>query len=357
MSSPEQDEKALKFLRNVPQAWRLFWAIQSIGISFTMALIAISYIGADSPLLQGRSAILAAFPSWLVWAVNPVAATVSSLILSSILQGVSEMWSEACESVDEESTFCLRVKRAIVGVLSRTKSALERFIEEPCFYAILTMWTAQSVRNWFGYNSHQGSTLAFTFGSMNPPREGSTPALTDDKLTLKFSNAVIAVGLAVKAITAFHRQNDEGARRSSPRARASSPDLKNGPRQIWGKLTGSRVPSLLVGWGLGYWVLSLLFVLACSWHGGGCGWSDAPIVVTYIGYVAIPSLMLAGIVSVADVNFLGSRFGVLVQPAVDILTDRRGVAYWVMATVLRDVLLTWMGYCYEVTRYITKRSG
>ena len=48
---------------------------------------------------------------------------------------------------------------------------------------------------------------------------------------------------------------------------------------------------------------------------------------------------------VADTNFLGTRFGALVKPAVDRLRNRRRVEYWVMASVLRDILVLWVVYC------------
>ena len=57
-----QDEKALKFLSTIPQKWRLFWAIESIGMSFALALVAIVYIGDSSPLLKMNFGI---FKQWL----------------------------------------------------------------------------------------------------------------------------------------------------------------------------------------------------------------------------------------------------------------------------------------------------
>lgn len=48
---------------------------------------------------------------------------------------------------------------------------------------------------------------------------------------------------------------------------------------------------------------------------------------------------------VADENFFGRRFRALVKPAVDTLQNRRGVEFWVMASVLRDIVVLWIAFC------------
>lgn len=105
----------------------------------------------------------------------------------------------------------------------------------------------------------------------------------------------------------------------------------------------SRVPSLMVGWGIGYWMTSLLYVLGASWDRHM--WGNAPFIVTLVGYVVVPSLLLVGIFMLADPNILGSRFGIYIKRCVDILRSKRSVVYWSLATVLRDVVMLWVIAC------------
>lgn len=95
-----QDEKALNFLLTVPQNWRLLWAIEYIGDSLALAVVAIIYIGDFSPLSEGNNGGLLNWPNSFVCMVNPAAATVASVLVSSTLQTFCDYWSEACDSVD-----------------------------------------------------------------------------------------------------------------------------------------------------------------------------------------------------------------------------------------------------------------
>lgn len=67
----------------------------------------------------------------------------------------------------------------------------------------------------------------------------------------------------------------------------------------------SRLPSLLIGWGLGYWVTSVLFLLHAAWL--RTQWNDAPTPLTYLGHVLTPIFTLADMFVIADTNILGTR--------------------------------------------------
>ena len=84
-------------------------------------------------------------------------------------------------------------------------------------------------------------------------------------------------------------------------------------------------------------------MLGSSLHGGG--WTNAPVVLTVIGYVVVPCFLLALILVTADTNFLGSNFGAFAKPAIDIVKNKLRVEYWIMATVLRDFLVFWIAFC------------
>lgn len=135
-----------------------------------------------------------------------------------------------------------------MGIVARIKAAKERLMGEPCFYAILSLWIAQLVRNWRKfYLSHDWSGL-FTFVPTNPSSEGNTLVVTDDKLPLVLAGALLVAGVASKALCVFLKRHEGSS--ACPGTRYSS-DC-NGPGAVWGSLADSRVPSLLVGWGLGY---------------------------------------------------------------------------------------------------------
>ena len=135
--------------------------------------------------------------------------------------------------------------------------------------------------------------------------------------------------------------------RHEPVLNGQGPRYDSGGRGImekWSRCKDSRVPSLLVGWGIGYWLISLLDLLVCSWHGSGCRW-NTPCAVTVVGYILIPCFLLGCVLMVADTNILGTRLERFVKPATDRMRNRSRAEHWVMASVFRDFLLLWVGYC------------
>ena len=309
-------------------------------MGFALALIAIFYIADGSKLLEGSNGILVTFPTWFVCGINPTAVTLSSAVLSSRLQKICEWCSESRISVDEPTERGI-FSRAVLAPLACFKRYIDVFKEEPFFYVTLGMWVAQSVSSWIYLKVLGRFPVAVTFSAVKSVSEQHRVHLTDNVVVLIYSNAVLVTGLALKAFRVLGPKQESAIPFSE---RSVSAGIYLPKAECGGSFAESRVPSLLVGWGIGYWVTSLLYVLGCSWHGGGCGWTP-PFAVTLIAYVIIPCMGLAGVFMVADENVFGRRFRALVKPAVDTLQNRRGVEFWVMASVLRDIVVLWIVFC------------
>lgn len=336
MSVFAQDEKSLQFLRTVPQPWRLFWTIQSIGISFALALVAITHIGDSSRLLEKNNTLLETWPTWVIWGLNPTGVTLSSILLSWTLQAVCEISSESWGSLDEPS-FGSMFQMAVVGIFALFRREKERFRGQPCFFVTQGMWLAQGVISLLYDQRILGK---YGFPVAVDIRQTSTSAggggdlvMTDDRVFFMCMNAVLATGLAAKVFTFLLRTRF--------RSIGSAPGEVLADR--CGGFADSRVPSLLVGWGIGYWVSSLLAVLAGSWQGGE--WNNAPVIVTLIAYLVVPCFYVAGIFMVADSNFLGPAVASFVKPAVDTLKSSGRVEHWILVTVFRDTLIAWTRVC------------
>lgn len=273
--------------------------------------------------------------------VNPAAATVVSVLVSSTLQMFCDGWSEACESVDEP-TLRLTAKRVFIRIIAIVKRTHECYRGQPCYCVIQGCWLAQTVFNWVYMQGKGRWPHAFVFAPVDARgSEEHSLELTDEWLVLLSLNSVLGFGLALKAWVTFMARHDRVTVILEPRR--SSEII--GSERRWRRCADSRVPSLLVGWGIGYWATSLLAVCVCSWHGSECGWYSAPIFVRAISYVIVSCVLIAGLFMVADPNVLGTRFGAFMKPAVLILTNRGRVEYWVMASVYRDFVVLWIGYC------------
>ena len=307
-------------------------------MSFALALVAIVYIGDSSPLLERNNVILKRWSTSFIWWFNPAAVTLASVVLYFAIQTVCDFCSEACASVHER-TVGVHHTRPMVRFWATIKVAKERLKEEPCFYAALAIWLAQVVPNWFFYvGPGRFFPLAFRLDLSTIGDGEARLVMTDNKLVLMYSSAILAVGVAAKALGVIWPRHDNGRG-----LRCYSGGC--GIWEMWGSCGDSRVPSLLVGWGIAYWLISLLYLLSCSWYGSGCRWNNTPSVVTLISYIIIPCFLLGCVFMVADTNFLGTRVEGLVKPATDRMNNRRRVEYWVMASVFRDFLVFWVGYC------------
>ena len=183
LSCSTQDEKALQLLSTVPQRWRLFWAMESIGISFALALIAIFHIGDVSPVLEETNGRLKPIPTLFVWAINPAAVTLSSYLLSSALQVICGSCSLFCEVVDETSTFGFS-RNALVGVSTTIKSAKTRIVNETFFCAVVGFWLVQVVRAWLFIGSLHAFLCAFDIAPS--ANEGIRLAVTNNVQALLY---------------------------------------------------------------------------------------------------------------------------------------------------------------------------
>lgn len=314
--------------------------VESFGISFVLALVATLYMGDASTLLQENNGIIRTFPTWFVWAINPAAVTLCSFQLSVALQAVTE-FTEARKR-EGERNFRPMFKRIVTGIFSMLWNAKERFSREPCLVATQGLWLTQAIPNWFYFKGDYGYPLAFSFEAVTPASATHRLAITDNIVVLMFMNAILAIGLAAKALIFLWPRF--GCVSTAVEVGCSSGENESRDRH-GGNNHNSRVPSLLVGWGIGYWATSLFYIFGCAWQGGGCGWEHPPIVVTSVGYVVVPCFLLAGASMMVDTNVLGTRLGASVKPAVDVLTNTGRAEHWIMATVLRDILIVWIGWC------------
>lgn len=101
----------------------------------------------------------------------------------------------------------------------------------------------------------------------------------------------------------------------------------------------SRVPSVLVGWGLGYWSASLLFLVGGALPNGR--WFEPPVAVSILGFIVLPLAFLCGIFMIADGDFLGARVKAFIGPLVAALKKPDGICHWAMITILLEALFYW----------------
>eukprot|EP00903_Cladosiphon_okamuranus_P020345 g18665.t1 len=330
------DEKAKSFFVTIPQKWRLFWLMNIISISFVLALIGIVYVGDPSAVNEDASSdddsILDYYPAWFVFAVNPAAMTFFSLSASRLLQAV-------CDTrVSGERAGGLWLWKVLTKGISAAGRAVRR---EPCFYAVLGVWLIVSLVAWTMWWNLEDTPYAVAVPSFGD-NDDHGPEITTNIIELVAANLALAAGLVVMAVC-------------SARDRARSPISTQGPRRSSRSLNfvedqgsstrskhPSRVPVLLVGWGLGYWLISLLFLLGSSWPNGG--WAGAPLLVDIVGYILLPLIFLLGVFVVADSNVYGTHVERVLKPVADGLANDKHVLHWMMVTVLRDVTILWVAF-------------
>lgn len=344
-----QDAKAHRLFLTVPKPRRLFWAILSVWISVGLAVIAIVFV-------RGSSEALDVFASWFLLLVSPAAAMLCSFVLGNALHSFLESCSrEARESAEnvtvENVTVGFIVSRGRAALAGSMKRAKARFAGgDRCFYAVRTLWLAQGVISWWFLFLVWLFPVAFdvTPFQFDHGEDYESLPFTSNLPALVFAIAVLVAGLAMKAWDVCLPRRDRSAvLLDEPLSAQRTAAVRE---SCCGSCTDARVPSLLVGWGAGYWVTSLLYVLGGAWHGGG--WSGAPLLVRIAGYVILPGFVLVGILVMADTKLLGERLGAIVKPALDTLKDKRRVWYWVLATVLRDVLLLWVLFSFVLVFFI-----
>lgn len=321
-----QDEKALTFFSTISQEWRLFWAIEAVGISFSLALVAIFIVGDSSQLVQSDGDGLEGYPSWMIWVVNPAVATMIAYHLSVNI----ETWCAAFHVLDPLN-FQSVVARTSEGLSAAITQGRDFLREDKFFCAALIVWIVQGAISWWLSITLFGPPVAFScysevWGSFRI-------CMTENIWTLTFVNAMLGVGVVLKILGVGF----------------SGQEVIVPIRGPWCSCAIScRSTSLLIGWGLGYWLTSVLHVFCASSLGGG--WDEAPTIVRYVGYVVIVCFVLVSIFMMAEVSFLGTKFGRWIKPAIDIVIDKNSITYWVMVTVFRDALLLWGLSCLLVVR-------
>lgn len=360
-----QDEKALSFFLTVPQKWRLFWLMNMIGICFSLALVGVVHVG-DTSAVENRDSAwrfylgLEVIPSYFLFVMNPTATTFLSLCASRLLQAVCD--SRTASADEARGVWFWKSLRNWVGAAAKALR-LERGL-----YAVLFVWLVPGVLigRFFSSDfplavrvssSSSGSSYVYTSsGTYEDISSGSYEFIPRNiKTSIHVStysfnffaaNLVLITGLVLMAVRlardrALARVGFDGLPPGTPGPRRSrrvvAEDHGDGSTS---RHQRTRVPSLLVGWGLGYWLMSLLYVLGTSWPEGG--WARAPLVVKIAAYILLPLSCLLGVFIVADSNFYGSGVERVLKPVADALADDGGVFHWMMLTVLRDVMSYWV---------------
>ena len=339
-----QDEKALKFLSTVPHKWRLFWAIHTIGISFVLALLAVVYMGdgGDYALkLSSTRSNLRGFPNWVLWVLTPLCMTILAYGISICFNHICMSSSESLETLHQQALSCVVLRAAFVRLLSTIKRAIECVRKEPYLYGALTVWVAQAV--FWPLLISWGFPFAVYVLVINKNDAGGNSGISfavGNTWLLVIQSACLAAGLAMYILLPRHRNAI-----ATPEPRPSS--VTHGAlleRRV--SRFDHRLSSFLIGWGLGYWVTSLLFVLMVTWD--ILGWYNLPTVVQFFTSCVSPCLVVTSIFMVSDINFLGAQFGAFIKPAMEIVQDRRGFVFWMMATVFRDAFVMWSYIVYLV---------
>lgn len=315
-----QDEKARCFFEILPHKWRLFWAIELISISFCLGLAGVVYVGkSPTAVFPPESDIFAddLGLSWLFFWVNPAVATLFACVcvyfLQWCLQCIHPVRPVHClhpvrPETDSErgsvrrgaGSYVLRLTWFFLGPLNLLDIIL---LED-------TIFDTDFCSN---YRIPLPSAATVGVPDLAPPRL----ELSCNYLAPMVSHTALFVGLAMRLMA--KRNNSGNVSGASP--------------------TSPLVSSLLVGWGLGYWAGSLMWVLIIFFPGSFL--SSRPLVATIFSTVFAPLIYLVAVLMIADANFLGGRVGSFIEPAAAALKKSDGVLHWTVMTVLRDTVWVW----------------
>lgn len=338
-----QDEKALKFFSTISPNWRVFWAMEFIGISFSLAQIAMFSFGDSFPLLtvEGDDALVSGLPLWVVWVLNPTVVTICSHIFSASLHKRFESCSAALGTADL-LTFSSAVTRACSGLLASLQRKTQAIRREPVFVVVLGVWLALGVYSVVSPPNNISSIAFYSCLISVDYKTGSRHSIRYciseiESTFLYIINVMLVAGFVVNILGRYCSRPVRISALPHPCRSSDVVEEINIPGSC---ATESRLPSLLVGLGIGYWVVSLLLVLAS--YGHDVPTYEPPTPKSVVGFVCLLWFALVSIFMVADTNVFGVMFAAFVKPAVDILLNRRGIVYWVMMAVLRDALFLWV---------------
>lgn len=312
--------------------------MEFIGISFSLAIMAVSSIGESSPLLGDLKLDFEEFPTWALGILNPTVVTISSYIVSAGVHKWLESCSAAMQTLDP-LTFDSAVTEACLGSLACLQHIKEALKREPGFYLALSVWIVLGVITEF----------YLPFVLFKPTSSITFYLCLDAGYTIWHCinmsgspfpyviNAMLVAGIVMMILRRCLPRQTRIAAISEP---CRSSDVMEDIHVPGSCATESRLPSLLVGLGVGYWAAALLTFLALSWPGGGE--NDTPMILSVVSCVCLPSFALVGLSMVADTYVFGVRFGEFIKSSVNMLLDRRRVAYWVMIAVFRDTFGLWI---------------
>lgn len=289
-----------------------------------------TFLGRDIPRVEG-------YPRWIVWVVNPAVVTMCSYLVSVNLQTWFESWTPALNTVNP-LTLRSVVANACVGFVAAIKRAKNYFKGEPWFYAALGLWLVQGLYSW-GCIFSSAVQVHLFFDCFLGNSEPFSTCVVYIKDTTIFVCTMLVVGIVLKVVPVCWSRTTHIAALQEPRrvSGGNTTSITSGSCA-----QGSRLPSLLIGWCLGFWVTLLLWLLSMTWNPGW--WYNAPTIVTVLAYVIIPSFAIVGVFMMADTNVLGTNVEAYIKPAVDVLTDRRRILFWVMAVVFRDAFFVWVKF-------------
>lgn len=297
----------MHFLRTTRQRWRLFWALETMGISLWLAIVGVLYVGnpeSVSPSFLDNEAgvgLLYLFPPYFVFALTPGTVTVLALVLNALVWkrrssgdplvlGTMNS-SDGGDGGDRGGT----TSRHGISHLARLAA------RRPVFAAALAVWHFCSILLGFALT---GIVVA----------EGDSDDYRGDMLLV--SSAVIAlvcfcVGLVSLVIAKIFRAELDRER--------------------------MRWCVLFVGWGIG----------------GAAGVALIQI-PTYSKYFVLPGALVSfglGVYSFADSNTLGPWVGERIRPAVTFLQNRDHIFHWAAMSCMQLLMVSWATRMYLYIRF------
>lgn len=304
-----------------------------------LALVGLIYVGDPSVTVDGGDEnILENVPGWFISAVNPGAVTVCCFYLSAAVRA----FAEACGESDGDDgvpkwrkIFAMVIVRSY-NVIAKVKDSLR---EKPGLCVIVCLWLAHGAVSWWFVMLEFGGIFLMCEDSYVASIAATTGSSANSHalyVALVVSNVALATGFVMKTVCACVMRQGPPTIIDAPVH--SSEIVDSMPRRSCGKSGCSVLPSLLFGWGVGYWITSVLMGDSANSR----GWDHIPFAVEVVGCITIPWFFFAVIFLMADANFLGTKFEPFINHTASILRDKRGVWFWILATVIRDVLSIWV---------------
>jgi len=259
---PIQDEKALSFFGTIPQEWRLFWLVNMVGLSFVLALAGVFFVGNPDALnndwlLEGGPGVSLSASFMLV--MNPAVTMMLSFWVSRVLR----VLCDARDNEDEagRKLWLWKVMR------KSTSGAINAARVEPLFYMVLFVWfwptvTILGLPYLFGFSQRLVDVDSIDYSY----------DLFVNYNSVIIPNFALAVGLAMLMFRSWRarmRARSIPGPQPSLLRRAGSVQTARGQHHPADHIDDatrhprvSRVPQLLVGWGLGCWLSSVCTFLA-----------------------------------------------------------------------------------------------